>query len=154
MAAVPFQLPAIFNYADKYSRISGHTGPSRPMQSPQHHKDDAMTGTLKLPTLFAIALLAACSSNPEKSQDKAPDSSQALISEPTADFDSRCDADPVHDLIGEKLDNQMAVEARDKADARFLRITRPNQPVTMDYNSQRLNIDIDDAGVVLQVSCG
>jgi hypothetical protein len=115
-----------------------------------------MTGTLARTALFGLSLtlLAACSSNPEKPQDKAPDSSKAMLSEPTADFDSRCDADPVHDLIGEQLDDEMAVEARDKADARFLRITRPNQPVTMDYNSQRLNIDIDNAGVVLQVSCG
>lgn len=114
-----------------------------------------MTGTLARTALFglSLALLAACSSAPEKTRESAPTKVTAN-SEPSADFDSRCDADPVHELIGKTLDNQLASEARDKADARFLRITRPNQPVTMDYNPQRLNIDIDNAGVVLQVSCG
>lgn len=115
-----------------------------------------MTGTLARNALFGLglALLAACGSSPEKPQDQAPDSSKTALGEPSADFDSRCDADPIHDLIGKTLDNQLAAKARDQADARFLRITRPNQPVTMDYNPQRLNIDIDAAGVILQVSCG
>ncbi|MWV11404.1 hypothetical protein F3I62_04780 [Pseudomonas sp. R-28-1W-6] len=114
-----------------------------------------MTGTLARTALFGLglALLAACGSNPEKAPEAAATKVTAN-SEPSADFDSRCDADPIHELIGKTLDNQLATEARDQADARFLRITRPNQPVTMDYNPQRLNIDIDDAGVILQVSCG
>lgn len=101
-----------------------------------------------------LGLLAACSSSPEKSQATAPDSSTAVFSEPSADEGSRCDADPVHDLIGQRLDEERATQARDRADARFLRITRPNQPLSMDYNPQRLNIDIDQDGVVLRVSCG
>lgn len=114
-----------------------------------------MTGTFARTALLGLglALLAACAGNPDKPREPAA-AKVTADSEPSADFDSRCDADPIHDLIGKTLDNQLATEARDQADARFLRITRPNQPVTMDYNPQRLNIDIDNAGVILQVSCG
>lgn len=115
-----------------------------------------MASRLKRAALLALplSLLAACSSSPEKPQDRAPDSSTTAFSEPSADEGSLCDADPVHDLIGQQLDDELAVEARDRADARFLRITRPNQPGSMDYHPQRLNIAIDQDGVVLQVSCG
>lgn len=35
-----------------------------------------------------------------------------------------------------------------------VRIIHPGQPVTMDYNPGRLNIQIDAAGIIARVSCG
>jgi hypothetical protein len=48
----------------------------------------------------------------------------------------------------------MAEEARAEAGAEHLRVTQPNQPVTMDYNPQRLNIDIDEDDTIIRLSCG
>jgi hypothetical protein len=31
---------------------------------------------------------------------------------------------------------------------------RPNQVVTMEFNAQRLNLDVDAAGVIKKVRCG
>lgn len=114
-----------------------------------------MTGPLRLASLFTIALLAGCSTSTEKVPASEPDSALVpVVSAPKADLDSRCDADSVQNLIGKTISDELAVEARDDAEARYLRITRPNQPVSMDYNSQRLNIDTDDNGVIKQLSCG
>lgn len=114
-----------------------------------------MTGLLRPTSLLVIALLAGCSSSPEKAPAADPDSALVpVVSAPTADLDSRCDADSVQGLIGKTISDELAVEARDDAEARYLRITKPNQPVSMDYNSQRLNIDTDDNGVIKQLSCG
>ncbi|MBD9484946.1 hypothetical protein IB229_18335 [Pseudomonas sp. PDM14] len=114
-----------------------------------------MTGLLRLASLFTIALLAGCGTSAEKAPVSDPDSALVpVVSAPTADLDSRCNADSVQDLIGKPISDELAVEARDDAEARYLRITRPNQPVSMDYNAQRLNIDTDDNGVIKQLSCG
>jgi hypothetical protein len=99
-----------------------------------------MTRSLQLSTLLAFALLAACSSSPDKA--------------PAAKGDGRCDAEAVQHLVGERITTEMAEEAREQAGAEHLRVTQPNQPVTMDYNSQRLNIDIDEDDVILRLSCG
>ncbi len=39
-------------------------------------------------------------------------------------------------------------------DNRPLRIIAPNTPVTMDFRAERLNVDIDDKGIVTRVWCG
>lgn len=35
-----------------------------------------------------------------------------------------------------------------------LRVIKPGQMVTMDFNAARLNVNVDDAGKVLSLSCG
>jgi hypothetical protein len=37
---------------------------------------------------------------------------------------------------------------------RPVRILAPNQPITMDYNPERLNFDTDDEGLIDKVWCG
>ncbi|MGL4315237.1 MAG: I78 family peptidase inhibitor [Pseudomonas sp.] len=100
-----------------------------------------MLRSLQLPALLACALLAACSSTSEKASDKLP-------------ADARCNADAVQHLVDERITSELAEQARAKAGAQFLRVTYPNQPVTMDYNSQRLNIEIDDGDIILRLNCG
>lgn len=101
-----------------------------------------MLRSFQLPALLACTLLAACSSNPEKSTEA---SSQA---------NAHCNAEAVQNLVDERITTELAEQARAKAGAQFLRVTYPNQPVTMDYNSQRLNIEIDDGDIILRLNCG
>ncbi|WP_447589876.1 I78 family peptidase inhibitor [Aquipseudomonas campi] len=122
-----------------------------------------MTGNAYIfPALFALALLTGCSSTPEKApatatapaDQAAAEVDDTLLSRPTAKFDDRCDADGVQNLVGKTITVQLAQKARDDARASYLRVTTPNQAVTMDYNAQRLNIDTSDAGVILRINCG
>ena len=100
-----------------------------------------MTRTLPLSALLAAALLAGCASSPEEEA-------------PAAKGDGRCDAESVQNLVDQRLTTELAEKARVKSGAEYLRVTHPNQAVTMDYNPQRLNIDIDDDDSIIRVSCG
>ena len=91
--------------------------------------------------LTFCGLLAAYSSTPEET------------AKPTTD-DGRCDAEAVQHFVDQRITTEMAEKAREEAGAKYLRVTQPNQPVTMDYNPQRLNIDIDDADSIIRLSCG
>ncbi|MFG0382008.1 I78 family peptidase inhibitor [Pseudomonas sp. zbq_18] len=91
--------------------------------------------------LTLCGLLAACSSNPE--------TKSAAHS-----GDGRCNAEAVQHFVDKRITTEMADEARVESGAKYLRVTQPNQPVTMDYNPQRLNIDIDDADTIVRLSCG
>ncbi|HSC84124.1 MAG TPA: I78 family peptidase inhibitor [Pseudomonas sp.] len=101
-----------------------------------------MRRPFQLTALLACTLLAACSNSP----DKPADADQPA--------DGRCNADAVQNLLDQRLNSDLADQAKDKAGARYLRVTYPNQPVTLDYNAQRLNIEIDDGDIILRLSCG
>jgi len=100
-----------------------------------------MPRILPLSALLAAALLAGCASSPEQEA-------------PAARSDGRCDAEPVQNLVDQRITTELAEQARKKSGAEILRVTHPNQPVTMDYNPRRLNIDIDDADSIVRLSCG
>lgn len=53
------------------------------------------------------------------------------------------------DWIGQKVDRS-AVQAAAKA----FRILHPNDPATMDYRPDRLNVIINDNDIVTEVKCG
>ena len=100
-----------------------------------------MTRILPLSALLAAALLSACASSPETEA-------------PAPQGDGRCDAAPVQNLVDQRISTELAEKARAKSGAQLLRVIQPNQAVTMDYNSQRLNIEIDEADSIIRVSCG
>lgn len=98
--------------------------------------------------LFAVAALAGCSS-----KDASTDATSQASQTPSAQSAS-CDAKAAQALIGKTIDATLTEQARRDAGASVARVLRPHQPVTMEYNSQRLNIDVDDHQVVQQVNCG
>src|SRR5690606_5107155 len=100
-----------------------------------------MPRILPLSALLAAALLAGCASSPQQEA-------------PAARRDGRRDAEPVQNLGDQRITTELAEQARKKSGAEILRVTHPNQPVTMDYNPRRLNIDIDDADSIVRLSCG
>lgn len=95
-----------------------------------------------LSALLASALLVGCASSPQPGSDQAPKG------------DGRCNAEPVQYLLEQRITADLAERARIESGAAQLRVTHPNQPVTMDYNAQRLNIDIDEDDSIIRLSCG
>ncbi len=66
-----------------------------------------------------------------------------------------CNADPIMTMVGASLDGDMRVAALRESGARTLRVYETGQPVTMDYRTDRLNIETDpETGRILRVSCG
>ena len=102
-----------------------------------------MNRILPLSALLAGALLAGCASSPQQDGAKAPKG------------DGRCNAEPVQYLLEERITTDLAERARIESGAAQLRVTHPNQPVTMDYNPSRLNILFEErTGVIREVKCG
>jgi hypothetical protein len=102
---------------------------------------------MHLPTLAALAatislFLSACAG-----PSTGPASNPAPVS-------ARCNAAPAQFALGRNADAALETEARTRASAKTVRILKPNQVVTMEFNAERLNLTVDDAGRVTRVSCG
>ena len=89
----------------------------------------------------ASLLISACGSTPATGQTSEPVS-------------GRCNAAPAQFAMGRTVDAALENEARTRAGAKTVRTLRPNQVVTMEFNAERLNLTVDDAGRVTRVNCG
>jgi len=97
-----------------------------------------------LSSIALLAVLAGCSSN-----DTATPAAQQPASQ-----DGRCNAEAVQNLLGQTVTSALVDQAQSQAGAQTTRVLSPGDAVTMDYNSQRLNIDIDEAESIVRITCG
>ena len=101
---------------------------------------------MRLPIFFALAassvLMSACG---------APATGQAPDAAPVA---GRCNAAPAQFAVGRNADTALENDARTRAGAKTVRVLKPNQIVTMEFNAERLNLSVDDTGRVTRVNCG
>jgi hypothetical protein len=67
---------------------------------------------------------------------------------------SICDASRAAFAIGEPLTPDLMDEAQDAAGAETVRLIRPGQVVTLEYQADRLNIELDDSDRVAALTCG
>jgi type II secretory pathway pseudopilin PulG len=109
---------------------------------------------------FSLVLLGACSGPAAEEQDQALDQAQqAAAAAATAEAATpppvgSCDASQVQGLVGQTWSEAMQAQAKDDAGASEVRVLKPNQPVTMEFIGERLNIEIDEKGLVSGVRCG
>ena len=93
-------------------------------------------------TAFALAGCTATVSDPGQAVP------QAGAIQPLA-----CNLSRAESFIG-KPGEAVAEDARVAAGATSVRVVRPGQMVTQDYRVDRLNLETDDAGIVVRVRCG
>ena len=116
-------------------------------------------------TRIALALctslaLAACSSTPSSDADAATSETAAAEAPASGAASSEghlevtCNVDPAEKFEGQKISDAFSEQARTAAGAATVRVIRPNQPVTMDYRGDRLNIILDGNDMVVDVNCG
>ncbi|MCG4451716.1 hypothetical protein LJY18_00155 [Pseudomonas sp. MMS21-TM103] len=99
---------------------------------------------IQLPcTLALLVVLAGCSS-----VDSAKTPGQPASPSGT------CNAEAVQGMLGKTATAEQVKQARQQAGAHSVRVLAPGDAVTLDYNSRRLNIDIDEAEVIERISCG
>ena len=67
---------------------------------------------------------------------------------------SRCDAKAASFVIGQKASAQLLEQARVKAGAQNARLLSPHDVMTLEYRSDRLNLNTDDNAVITRVNCG
>ncbi|GGJ90449.1 I78 family peptidase inhibitor [Pseudomonas matsuisoli] len=97
--------------------------------------------------LSTALLLGACSSS-----DTSPSSASSAASAPSAD--GRCDSAAAQAFTGKQISDALIEQAQRTTGAGNTRVLRPGDSMTMDYDSTRLNLDINASGVVQRASCG
>ncbi len=97
-----------------------------------------------LGSLTASALVACTTPAPPPATGTAPAAPSAGV----------CDAQGAQFAVGKTAGAGVVEEARQRSGSYMARVLRPGQVVTMEFNAQRLNLDINAAGVVTRVRCG
>ncbi len=95
-------------------------------------------------TLLAALALAGCSTQgaSEPAKDDVADPGH-----------SRCESKAAEFTIGQKASPQLLEQARTRAGAQNARILKPNDMITLEYRSDRLNLNTDDNLVITRVNC-
>lgn len=98
----------------------------------------------RLYVLVLCAGLDACAQQlPPSTLPRAPVTATGQCNEKAARF-----------ALGQIADAKLAEEARVRAGAQRVRMVRPGQMVTMEFDAGRLTMDVDAAGRVSGVRCG
>lgn len=97
-------------------------------------------------TLACVAVLAGCAAPGAPSTGASP--------MPPPPPGTACNAQGAQFAIGKAPGASVVEEARQRSGSYMARVLRPNQVVTMEFNAQRLNLEVDAAGVVKKVRCG
>jgi len=114
-----------------------------------------------------LPLLGACSADPvAQLEEEALERDEAVVAakqaaeaaaqaagEP-APAPSQCDASQVFGLVGKTLDEAGIEQARIDANASRVRVLKPGQAVTLEFDGERLNIETDAQGLVTDLRCG
>jgi Peptidase inhibitor I78 family len=103
-----------------------------------------------VPALFLAVALSACGPAMTKPGDGAPDGGG------TAPPVSRgpCQADGAQSFVGQKASGDVQEQARNAAGASIVRTLQPGQPITKEFNGERLNLHVDADNNVIRVNCG
>ncbi|TDV67692.1 I78 family peptidase inhibitor [Pseudomonas sp. LP_7_YM] len=96
--------------------------------------------------ILAAAVLAGCSSTSGTSKPAEESASDAGY--------SRCDAAAAQFAIGKPASPALLEQARIKAGAQTARVLGPDDMVTFEYRSDRLNLNTDQTATVNRVNCG
>ncbi|GGP18104.1 hypothetical protein GCM10010970_03200 [Silvimonas iriomotensis] len=93
--------------------------------------------------LVLACSLPGCASNPGPASTPAQPEAAA-----------QCHAEAVQARVGQMAAPDQLEALRQQASASVLRVIKPGDAVTMDYNITRLNLEVDETGVIKRVSCG
>ncbi|MEG3180136.1 I78 family peptidase inhibitor [Sphingomonas sp. LT1P40] len=66
----------------------------------------------------------------------------------------RCNADRVQPLVGREAKPQVVARAKQRSGARLVRLIKPDMAVTMDFRSDRLNLELDNVNTIKAARCG
>lgn len=122
-----------------------------------------------LPAALAIAL-GACA--PKPAEPAAAPAETAPAQTPPADAEAtppdmetpatdappslaaECNADAVQALVGREATEAVLEQAKTDSGARTVRALKPGEPATMDFRPDRLDVALDEKGVIQSLRCG
>ncbi|BEV14988.1 I78 family peptidase inhibitor [Herbaspirillum sp. DW155] len=112
--------------------------PYYPSPSPARGHSPALKAALATVSLGAV--LIACSASRETPGAQAGG--------------GQCDASRADHLIGENYSGYIERQALAESGATDIRVLKPGDAATMDFNPRRLNLHVDPGLVIIQVACG
>ncbi len=106
-----------------------------------------MSFKLIIPGLSLAALLGCAA-------PKAPSAGAGPVPVPGGTAAGICSARGAQFAVGKMPGASVVEQARQRSGAYMARVLRPGQMVTMEFNAQRLNLDLDAAGLIARARCG
>ncbi|MDQ8034337.1 hypothetical protein CEG14_12915 [Bordetella genomosp. 1] len=111
-----------------------------------------------------VAALTACastggsssssgSSSSASSGDAAPSATQSSTGVIPGSGRS-CDAQPAQNMLGTTFSDSVANQVRQRASSDTIRVLKPGQVMTLEYNATRVNIIVDAQGKISAIRCG
>lgn len=116
-----------------------------------------------LGTACLALALAACTAQAPDEQEQVAAKAQAAAqraaapdpaSAPEPPPVGSCDASQAQGLVGQAAEQALLDQARSDTGAKSLRVLKPNQVVTMEFDGERLNIEVDAKNQITGVRCG
>ncbi len=98
-----------------------------------------------LGALFAMLVLTGCANGGSASTANASAS---------GNDNSRCEAKGAEFALGKQASAELLEQARSRSGAQIARILGPDDMVTLEYRSERLNLNADSTGKIERVNCG
>ncbi|KRG37708.1 Elastase inhibitor AFLEI Flags: Precursor [Stenotrophomonas panacihumi] len=113
-------------------------------------------------SVLALSLAACQSPQPDEQEsagaqaqrDAANAATPAQDTAPEAPPIGTCDASQLQSLVGQPLTDALSAQAKEDAKAGEVRVLKPGEMVTMEFNGDRLNLEVDEKQVITGVRCG
>lgn len=104
--------------------------------------------TITGPLAIGLVLVGCASMSSPPPRDAAP-------RPPTVtEGGDRCGAGRVQDRVGRHYDESLGDSIRSESGAGVLRVMRPGEAHTLEYRGDRLNVRLDEDGVITAIGCG
>ncbi|CAM3725179.1 I78 family peptidase inhibitor [Bordetella tumulicola] len=108
----------------------------------------------KLTPIILAAILTACASpgTQQAPADTTTSGGGSMSSGSTQP--GTCDAQAVQNLVGQQYTESLDSDIQSGAGANQIRVLKPGQVMTMEYNPARVNVIIEDNGAISAIRCG
>lgn len=114
--------------------------------------------------LVAALTLSACATTEESASSAMTSATDTATAEAaatatpaatgTTNSAVACNAEAARSLVGQAATSVAIEQARSAATAESVRTLKPGQATTMEFNANRLNVDVDANNIVTNVRCG
>ena len=122
--------------------------PAEPAPEPMPAPTTSATDTAPAEAAPADAVVeeAIVTPLPPGTEPPAPDAATDIAAE--------CKAEAVQSLVGQEATEAVLAQAQVNSGAKTVRALKPGEPATMDFRADRLDIALDEKGIIQSLRCG
>ncbi|ANY16433.1 I78 family peptidase inhibitor [Bordetella pseudohinzii] len=98
-----------------------------------------------------LAGLAGCAANQRAASSSSAPASPSGSMLPSG---KSCDAQPAQNLVGQAFSESVGADVRGRTGSDSVRVLKPGQVMTLEYNPARVNVIVDGQGKISAIRCG